>query len=192
MVIRVSSMAPLPKLHRSLIPDLNALWKPPIFYYGWSIRDRLPKLLDYAENHGLTRYRNTGILLSAIRCRSATKSDESDEEAEWSEIEDDDEDDDLEPEVDRLSTAQSALWTMAEEAGIRILHLQTYNRPFQLCGALHDPHKIVISIYSNYRLDRAIPEEDTEKMQKYLGILEAPAWYVSNTESTWSVVTPRW
>ncbi|EPS94865.1 hypothetical protein FOMPIDRAFT_117363 [Fomitopsis schrenkii] len=178
-------MNPLPKLHRSLIPDLSAQWKPPIFYYGWSIGDLLQRLLDYAEEHGLTRYYGTGTLLSATRDRSESaaklRSDQSAEsdsgEAQWSDIEDDDEDEDLEPEVDILSTAQSALWTMTGKAGIRLLHLQIYQRPFQLCGVLHAPHKIVISAYSNYELDRAIPEEDIEKLRKYLGIQEAPAWY---------------
>ena len=130
---------------------------------------------------------------SETKSRFSDRSDAGDKtQSNWSDIEDDDEDEDLEPEVDRLSTAQSALWTMAGEAGIRLLHLQTYNRPFQLCGALHDPYHVVISMYSNYRLERAIPEEDIEKMRRHLGIQEAPAWYVSNTESTWSIVTPRW
>ncbi|KZT64764.1 hypothetical protein DAEQUDRAFT_582377 [Daedalea quercina L-15889] len=48
---RVSGMNPLPRLHRSLIPDMNETWKPPVLYYGWSMGDLLPRLVTTSHLH---------------------------------------------------------------------------------------------------------------------------------------------
>ncbi|KZT66521.1 hypothetical protein DAEQUDRAFT_730232 [Daedalea quercina L-15889] len=199
----VSSMNPLSRLHRSLIPDMNAMWKPPMFFYGWSIGDLLPRLLAYAEEHKLTRYTVIGKVHKPTTpsgeklYESDDDSDDSDSDVSrihWGDTDDeDDEEDDEEGGVvlDEIESAQNALWAMAREAGVPLRHLHTYNWPFSIRGALHYPSHFVISLYSNYELDRTVPEEDVIMVQKYLGIQEAPAWYVSGTNSTWERVAPR-
>ena len=191
---RVSIMNPLPSLPRSLIPDLNKQWKPPVLYYGWSIGDLLPKLLQFAEEHNLNVYTHTAIVpepapvwdnsdpaVVALRGCLWTEDDEDEEEEEEDELV-----------VREFESAQNALWAMAREAGVDVSHLRYWDRPFRFQGVLHDPPSLAISLYSNYELERATPEEDIEKVQKYIGIQEKPAWYVSNLNPEWQVFTPEW
>ena len=187
-------MSPLPRLPRSLIPDLDKQWKPPVLYYGWSIGDLLPKLLQFAEEHNLTVCSHTAIVPEP-----APSWDDSDPSAaaprgSWWDDEDEDEEEQEEDElvVCELDSAQSALWVMAREAGMDVSHLRYWDRPFRLQGVLHDPSGLAISLYSNYELERATPEEDIEKVRKYLGIQEKPAWYVSNFHARWQVLVPEW
>ena len=188
-------MNPLPILPRSLIPDLDERWKPPVFYYGWSIGDLRPRLLQFAEEHDLNAYRHTAIVYE----RGSSWKDSDTGEAPfrgswWTEDDEDDEEEEEEDRlvVDELDSAQNALWAMVQEAGVRVAHLQIYHRPFRIRGVLHDPSDLAISIYSNYELERAISEEDVEKVQKHLGIQEKPAWYVSNVNATWEIFAPKW
>lgn len=196
---RLLNMNPPPTLHRSLIPDLGATWKPPIFYYGWSMGDLIPVLLEYAKEKRIVQYTVVGYVYKPVAPTgeklydSDDESDEDDPEDAW-QAEDEDEEEPGEILVDELTSAQNALWAMVEEAGVCVLRRQLYNRPFEICGVLHGPNKLAISLYSNYELDRAhaISSEDIAKVQKYLGIQEAPAWYVSNADYMWSRITPRW
>ncbi|KAH9841108.1 uncharacterized protein C8Q71DRAFT_439424 [Rhodofomes roseus] len=199
LVKRVSSMNPLPRLHRSLIPDLKATWKPPVLYYGWSIGDLLPRLVEYAEQHKLARYTVIGRVHKPttpwgekLYSSDSEDPDSDGESAHWGDTDEEDEEEESGVYVDEAGSANIALYHMAKEAGIDMRHLPITRRPFGVCGALHYPHKLVISIYSNYELAWAIPQDDIEKMQKYLGIQETPAWYVSNMDATWSRFTPRW
>ncbi|KAH9917495.1 uncharacterized protein B0H18DRAFT_1034381 [Fomitopsis serialis] len=153
---RVSGMDPLPRLHRSLIPDLDAAWKPPVLYYGWSIGDLLPKLLEYAEEHKLTRYTVIGYLRKPTTPSGETLylSDDSDGESDtgsvhWGDAKDEEEEEDGEVRVQPTVSAESALYTMAKEAGVNMRHLPASRQPFRVRGALHAPHKLVISVYSN-------------------------------------------
>lgn len=198
---RLANMNPLSTLHRSLIPDLSATWKPPIFYYGWSMGDLLPVLLEYAQKKKIVQYTVIGNVYKPVAPTGEKlydSDDESDEDSVQNAWQDDDSDEDEDEPgeilVDELTSAQNALWAMVEEAGVCVLRRQFSSRPFEICGVSHGPDKLAISLYSNYELDRAhaIPADDIAKVQKHLGIQEAPAWYVSNVDYTWSKITPRW
>ncbi|KAH9917491.1 uncharacterized protein B0H18DRAFT_35208 [Fomitopsis serialis] len=188
-------MAPLPRLHRSFIPDMNVTWKPPVMYYGWSIGDLQPKLLQYAEEHDLLSHTVMEGISKAVTPSGAntSDSDDSDDEGELGSVHPTNEEEEMEGEVcvDVANSAQNALWAIVEEAGVRVRHFQPYTRPFRLRGVLHEPHHVAISIYSNYELDQAVPDDDIAKVQKVLDIKEVPAWYVSNMASEWSPFPPR-
>ncbi|KAH9834624.1 uncharacterized protein C8Q71DRAFT_859591 [Rhodofomes roseus] len=153
---RVSIMNPLPRLHRSLIPDLNETWKPPVLLYGWSTRigDLLPMLLEYAEEHQLLVY-GGGSTKPPSRSGDSDDSDSDVESVHWGDTDEEDDQEEEERYVEKYSSAQCF--------------------PFTVWYALHYPDKMVICIYSNYELGWPISHADIEKMQKRLGIQEAPA-----------------
>ncbi|KAH9834620.1 uncharacterized protein C8Q71DRAFT_769951 [Rhodofomes roseus] len=71
---------------------------------------------------------------------------------------------------------------MAIEAGLDMRHIPNHRQPFRVRCALHDPHKLVICIYSNYELAYIISDAAIAKMQKRLGIQEALVWYVCSLD----------
>ncbi|EPS94864.1 hypothetical protein FOMPIDRAFT_93518 [Fomitopsis schrenkii] len=195
LMARVSTMNPLPTLHRSLIPDLGAKWKPPVLYYGWSLGDRFQSLLDYAEAHKITRYFVDGRLRKPVAPNGDKLYDTDSEDSDMGSTYEDDEDEGpAEVIVDEQSSAQNALRAMAEEAGIRFSRVPYRRRPFELHCALHEPHHFVIVFYSNYELERAedLSAQDVERMRSRLDIQEEAAWYVSAVQSSWSQVAPSW
>ncbi|TFY63096.1 hypothetical protein EVJ58_g3447 [Rhodofomes roseus] len=162
---------PLPRLHRSLIPDLDARWKPPVLYYGWSIGDLMPMLLEYAEEHHVLVYAGGST-------KPPSHSGDSDvESVHWGDTDEEDEQEEDEKYVEKLSSAHCALYAMAIEAGLDMRHIPNHRQPFRVRCALHDPHKLVICIYSNYELAYIISDAAIAKMQKRLGIQEAPVWW---------------
>ena len=181
----------MPTLPRSLIPDLSQKWKPPVFYYGWSIGDLSPTLLQYAEEHGLTQYTHTGFPHDPALDDPEIKALWDDRLWSCDEEEEEEEEDRLI--VDELTSAQNALLTMVHEAGVQTWYRGVKWRPFLIRGVLHDPGR-VISIYSNYELEYAAftSQEDLEKVQKYFKIQQEPAWYVSHVNATWERMVPRW
>ncbi|KAH9834621.1 uncharacterized protein C8Q71DRAFT_769976 [Rhodofomes roseus] len=188
---RVCIMNPLPRLHRSLIPDLDARWKPPVLLYGWSIGHLMPMLLEYAEEHHLLVYAG-GSTKPPSRSGDSDDSDSDAHSVHWGDTDEEDEEEEDEKYVEKLSSAERALYAIALEASVDMGNLPSYRQPFTLGCALHDPHKLVICIYSNYELAYAVSDAAIEKMQKRLGIQEAPAWYVSSIDPTWSRIAPRW
>ena len=196
MMAHVSTLKPLRRLHRSLIPDLSAQWKPPILYYGWSIGDRLQSLLDYADAHGLTKYYISGYVRKPIAPNGEKLYDSDSNDSDLSGTSED-EDEDEEPGeiiVDWQTSAQNALGAMAKEAGITISRVPYRRRLFELRCALHELHQFIIALYLNYELDRAgdLSAQDIERMRARLDIKEEPAWYVSTVQPSWSRVAPRW
>ncbi|KAH9834617.1 uncharacterized protein C8Q71DRAFT_150564 [Rhodofomes roseus] len=189
---RVSITKPLPRLHRSLIPDLNEIWKPPVLLYGWSIGDLrvLPMLLEYAEEHQLLVY-GGGSTKPPLRSGDSEDGDSDVESVHWGDTDEEDDEEEEERYVEKYSSAQCALYAIAIETSVDMRHLSISRQPFRVRYALHYPHEMVICIYSNYELGRTISHADIEKMQKRLEIQEAPAWYVSGLESAWSRTTPR-
>ena len=110
---------------------------------------------------------------------------------------DDDEEEEEEEDqlvVDELTSAQIALLAMVREAGASTRYNPSHFRPFRIRGVLQYPVGRVISIYSNYELEHAplVPQEDIVKAQKYLGIQQEPAWYVSSVNATWERVAPKY
>ena len=189
-------MNPLPSLHRSLIPDLRAEWKPPILFYGWSIGDRLQSLFDYAEEHGLNKYTIVEYVRKPVAPNGEKLYDSDSDDGDLSDTSEE-EDEDEEPGevvVDWQTSAQNALGAIAKEAGITIPRVPYWRRPFELRCALHEPHQFVIVLYLNYELDRAkyLSEQDIERMRARLDTKEESAWYVSTMQSSWTQVAPRW